>query len=250
MNTLEFPYINAEGYTIGAQFCRTLYKKGGVIIYIRNHLKFTNIDLSEYCKEKDFEVCALKLDIQSLNICIITIYRSPSGNFSCFLQTLNNVLQSLYTPALHIIICGDINVNYLVENEQKQQLQNLLLMYNLTGTVNFPTRIIKASASAIDNFFIDTSRLVDFTVSPFANNLSDHDAQILMLNIPVQIHPNKSTLVRRMDDHAISAFIYDLSNETWEDIFNATDVDLMFNSFLNTYLRIFYSCFPLMKKKN
>jgi len=31
---------------------------------------------------------------------------------------------------------------------------------------------------------------------------------------------------------------------------DVTDVNLMFNSFLNTYLRIFYSCFPLTRTKN
>jgi hypothetical protein len=68
MNILEFSYINAEGYTVGAQFCRTFQEKGGVIIYVHNNLKFINIDLSEYCKEKDFEVCAIKLNINSLNV--------------------------------------------------------------------------------------------------------------------------------------------------------------------------------------
>ena len=52
----------------------------------------------------------------------------PLGNFNYFLQSLDNVLQSLYTPASHIIICGDININYLVESEQKDQLNNLLLI--------------------------------------------------------------------------------------------------------------------------
>jgi hypothetical protein len=38
-----------------------------------------------------------------------------------------------------------------------------------------------------------------------------------------------------------------LSYETWDDIFGSNDVDTIFNSFLNTYLRIFYSSFPLKK---
>jgi hypothetical protein len=83
------------------------------------------------------------------------------------------------------LLSGDINVNYLTENEQKQQINNLLLMYNLTGIVNFPTRFNNTSASATDNFFIDTTRLEDFMISPFSNNLSDHDAQILTINIPI-----------------------------------------------------------------
>ena len=74
-NILEYSHINLAGFTAVAQFCRVLHEKGGVIIYVQNNLKFTNIDLSDYCKEKDFEACAIKLTITSINICIITIYR-------------------------------------------------------------------------------------------------------------------------------------------------------------------------------
>jgi hypothetical protein len=40
-----------------------------------------------------------------------------------------------------------------------------------------------------------------------------------------------------------------LSEELWQNIFDNTnkDVDSIFNSFLNTYLQIFYSCFPKIK---
>jgi hypothetical protein len=35
-------------------------------------------------------------------------------------------------------------------------------------------------------FFIDASRYEDFSVIPFWNDLSDHDAPILTINIPAQ----------------------------------------------------------------
>ena len=111
MIVLEYSHINLACFTAGAQFCRVLHEKGGVIVYVQNNLKFTNIDLSEYCEEKDFEACAIKLTITSINICIITIYISPTGNVNYFLQSLDKVLQLLYTRTLHIIICGDININ-------------------------------------------------------------------------------------------------------------------------------------------
>jgi len=123
-------------------------------------------------------------------------------------------------------------------------------MYNLTAIVNFPTRISNKSASTIDNFFMDISRLEDFSVTPFPNDLSDHDAQILAFKIPIQIQHDKTKLIRKIDKHSISDFIYILSNETWDSVFDSTDVNLMFNSFLNTYLRIFYSCFPLKKTRS
>jgi hypothetical protein len=45
----------------------------------------------------------------------------------------------------------------------------------------------------------------------------------------------------------IPEFKLNLSYEFWEEIFTYDNVDSVFNSFLNTYLRIFYHSFPLKK---
>jgi exonuclease III len=108
-----------------AQFCRALHGKRGVAIYVHNSPKFTTTDLRKYCKEKKIEICAVKLNLGSTAMCIISLYRSPLGSFNYFLQILNNVLQSLYTAVSHIIICDDININYLVENEQRTKLDDI-----------------------------------------------------------------------------------------------------------------------------
>ena len=64
------------------------------------------------------------------------------------------------------------------------------------------------------------------------------------------MHSNKSKFIGKMDKHTILDFTYNLSNEAWDSVFNNIDVYLMFNSFQNTYLRIFYSCFPLIRTKS
>ena len=74
LNIQEKSYVNLESYTIGAQFCRTTCVRGRVIIYVHNTLKFANIDLTEYCKEKDIEISAVRLNINLLPLCILTIY--------------------------------------------------------------------------------------------------------------------------------------------------------------------------------
>ncbi len=50
-----------------------------------------------------------------------------------------------------------------------------------------------------------------------------------------------------MDKFAISDFIFKLSSESWEDVFDSNDVTLMFNKFLNTHLNIFHSSFPIVR---
>jgi hypothetical protein len=54
-----------------------------------------------------------------------------------------------------VVLCGDINVNYLTDNNKKKKLDLLLASFNLLSTVNFPTRLQIGSATVIDNIFID-----------------------------------------------------------------------------------------------
>ena len=243
----ELQNIHMEQYTLGAQFCRTNHAQGGVVIYTRNSLNAAPIDLSKYCKEKDIEICAVKTKIQSSVLYIIAVYRSPSGNFNLFLATIEAVLQSIYSSTIGIIICGDININYLVVNEHRTQLDNLLLLYNLVGIIDFPTRLTSTTNSAIDNIFIDVTGFQEYEVIPFPNGLSDHDAQLLAFK-EVHLGQTPSTkLIRKVDQQNITDFIVNLCNESWTSIFNTDDINHMYNSFLNIYLKIFHASFPLAK---
>ena len=47
--------------------------------------------------------------------------------------------------------------------------------YNRFSIVQFPTRIYRSSISAIDNIFIDTTKIDTYEVIPAMNGLSDHD---------------------------------------------------------------------------
>ena len=79
-------------------------------------------------------------------------------------------------------MCDDVNVNYLIDNNRRSQLDAVLCSYNLAGIVEFPTRFDLNSQTAIDNFFIDTSTIGKYDLYLLINGLSDHDAQLLILN--------------------------------------------------------------------
>jgi hypothetical protein len=59
--------------------------------FVHKKLKFSNVTLNEFCKEQELEVCAVKLQFPFGIICILSIYRAPSGNFSYFLNSLDAV---------------------------------------------------------------------------------------------------------------------------------------------------------------
>jgi hypothetical protein len=104
------------------------------------------------------------------------------GWFYIFLKQLDLILQKLYNNKYNIIICGDVNVNYLINNNQRSQLDAVLHSYNLVGIVKFPTRFGLNSQTAIDNVFIDTSTSGKYDLYALINGLSDHDAQLLISN--------------------------------------------------------------------
>ena len=222
---------------------------------MQDGLRCTSFDLTKYCKDKDLEACACKIYLSSRRICIITIYRAPTGNFDTFCTKLDSILKHLYTPTLDVILVGDVNINYLVDSSRKKQLEALLKTYNLISLVNFPTRTQQKSATAIDNIFLDINKIGKYSISPITNGLSDHDAQsITLLSIGASRTRKKGILMRQINACSINDFTLKLSHENWDSVFSSEDVNKAFNSFLDTYLRIFNSSFPLKRvyttKKN
>ena len=98
------------------------------------------------------------------------------GNFGEFVEQLDLILKYLYKPKFEFVICGDFNVNFLIDSSSARQLIFLLQSYNLFHVVDFPTRTTKDSGTAIDNIFIDFSRLNSFQIFPSISGLSDHEA--------------------------------------------------------------------------
>ena len=155
----ELQLIHLESYSLGASYCRKTFLKGGASIFVHRNLKYNTIKMDEYIIDKDIEACAIQLDLAFNKLCIMAIYRSPSGDLTSFLKQLDSILQKLYNTKYSIIICGDINVNYMTDNIQRSQINAVLHSYNLTGIVEFPTRFGLNSQTAIDNIFIDTANI-------------------------------------------------------------------------------------------
>ena len=151
-------------------------------IFEQESLRYVKIDPQKYCKDKDFEVCAINIHFNAKNACIIAIYRAPTGNFDLFISKLDTIVRKLYTVTTEYIICGDINITYLVGSDTKSRLEALLKTYNLTSVVNFPACTQKSSTTAIDNIFIDITKMGNYSICPIINGLSDYDAQSITLH--------------------------------------------------------------------
>jgi hypothetical protein len=137
---------------------------------------------------------------------VLALCRVPSGNSSEFLNRLELILNTLHTQRSEIIICGDINVENLVDNNRKTCLDSQLISYNLPCIVNFPTRI--------QNNSYQQSKLEMYTFSPLLNGLSDNEDQLLETHhIHLELQNQQPQLIRT-DIYSIADFVVKLSYET------------------------------------
>ena len=83
----------------------------------------------------------------------------------------------------------------------RKELDAVLLTYNLSAIVQFPTRSQGYSSTAIDNIFIDTYKFINYIVSPLYNGLSDHDAQLLIINdVNLQLQNDRIYTIRNINN--------------------------------------------------
>jgi hypothetical protein len=120
----------------------------------------------------------------------------------------------------------------------RKQLEAMLISYNLTSIVDFPTRVQNNFCTAIDNIFINVLHSSNFIITPVINGLSDHDAQLLTIteiNLTKNMPPKT---IRNMHKNSIMEFQIKLSYKLWDNVINNDNdnVDILFNSFLNSYL--------------
>ena len=140
------------------------------------------------------------------------------------------------------------NINYLNDNYKNNKQDNLLLLYNHYSTVNFPNRICNNSIMVIGIIFIDKVNYENYSIHSLVNGLSVLDAQIIAINnITVDKRISKSKCIRKYNKISISQFAINLSYKNRDNVFIEEDVNTVFNNFLNIYLRIFNSSFPLQK---
>jgi exonuclease III len=87
------------------------------------------------------EIYAVELETKACNLIALSFYRAPSEDFNRFLRGLDATLKYLCNPKSECLLCGDINIDYLSEDNRKKR-KDSLLTYNLTHTANFVTIIL------------------------------------------------------------------------------------------------------------
>ena len=69
----ETDNLPIDYFKSGSRYYRHKFKNGGVCIFIHEDLEFFSISLDKYCKVKDIEVCAVKLNVTPIQLTLKTL---------------------------------------------------------------------------------------------------------------------------------------------------------------------------------
>ena len=149
-SALDLIYFN--GFKLITKYSRPTRQHGGVAIFIKAELVVKEVDVLHFCVELHCEFAAIMVS----NICIICVYRPYSGDKNVFFDKLEDHLHFLCRSLNCFIICGDINIDWIVESTAKRKMLNVLNMYNMQAMNDLPTRHGK---TALDQLMVSKNHV-------------------------------------------------------------------------------------------
>ncbi|KAF1018679.1 MAG: hypothetical protein GAK29_04153 [Acinetobacter bereziniae] len=142
--------------------------------------KYTTLtSISSISKEIDCELCGIF--IPNYNVIIVSLYRSPKGDFKIFVDILTKLMEIIDYRKKQIIIDGDCNIYFNTSETNKVQICDFFKTYGMYKLVQFPTR----NLAHLDNVFTNIKHGLIFA-KPFDNSIGDHNQEIL-LNVKINV---------------------------------------------------------------
>lgn len=147
---------------------------------------------------------------------------------------MENVLNYINPKSkTNIVLCGDLNIDNLVDATARRELTDLLSSFNITKLINTATRITKYSRTGINYTCTnDASNVLNGQV--VFNGLSDHSSQILNINNLTDKPLVKNEYIRLFMEQNYNRFRNCVRGETWDGILNSQDVNKGFGRFVDT----------------
>jgi len=128
-----------------------------------------------------------------------------------------------------ILILADLNCNHLDANDTgSKSLLDFCNSFNLTQTIERPTRITETSESLIDVILTSNKSLISKT-NVFANSISDYDLIVASLTLKKPRPRPTYITTRSFKNFEKDAFLDDISNAPWSliDIFDVNSTLLI-----------------------
>jgi exonuclease III len=122
---------------------------GGVLIYVRDGIKFESVNVVS-C-QSEYWAIEMKVYMKRMTVRLIVLYRSPSGSVPKLLEYLKGLSESNMIERGDTIICGDFNINWMNDSDfYVRKLKEWVNEEGMYQCVKDITRLTESSHSMID----------------------------------------------------------------------------------------------------
>ena len=153
---------------------------GGLGFYISKNLDFEILN-DFVTLENSYESQAVLVKIGFQEVCILNIYRPPSGNVEEFNDYFKEQLKAVNALKKLVIVCGDFNLNWL-ETKSKgiRTYRETLDDFLMEQLVNVPTRVTKETSTLIDHISVSSDLQNAIVVTKVLDSdMSDHKTLLI-----------------------------------------------------------------------
>jgi hypothetical protein len=243
-NNITDNLIKIQGYTI----VRKDRDRHGVAFYIKNNIAFKV--RSDLCYD-DLEALTVQIEKPSQKSFLITTwYRPPSSEIS-IMSKFEQLLKNLEDCNKESIILGDFDCNILAK-EIDAHASTILSLYNEyqhTQLIDNPTRVTENSSTLIDHLI--SNMLAHKVITTGVSNITIIDNYLIYAihrNMPQRERP-RLIETRNYKDFDAEIFLYDLSNQPWNNIKQRDDPNEMLSTWNTLFLNTLNTHAPIKRKR-
>lgn len=218
INNLNKNLCHIEGYNL-EEIHRSNKTRGGVAVYVREHIKYkTRTDISIF-HEGVLETCFIEIENKSnKNIIVGEMYRVPGTDERLFLNEYNKILETINHEHKELILGSDQNLDFLKINTHSntKSFLDITLTHGMLPLITRPTRITHQSATLIDNIYITSTLAKSYASAILTTHLSDHLPCLALVSCHVKRTKEcKYIITRKINDTKVNQMNEILNNHDW-----------------------------------
>ena len=223
-------------------------RAGGVCVYVKEDFScddqmFANLNKSNEQIEIQWLVISKG---KSKKILIGNVYRPPtSSDKNVFIRELNNLIGQINNlDHYDVIITGDMNINVLVDSNEKENMYGTMGDYILRQMINDPTRVAE-SQTCIDLLFTNVVHVNSYGVANV--NISDHFPIFIRLKRDKITYNKRSFTGRSYKNYSTEKFRDRFLNIDWTNFDGSEDIEFCWSFYMKTMSDILNIDCPIKK---
>ena len=223
-------------------------KGGGVCMYLSNNICFirrNDLELS------DIENIWIEITCKfAKNFLVCCLYRPPSSSRylpNNFNARMKEMLTMAKAEHKEITIMGDVNVNYLVK-ENNRDFKEILALMGMTQLIKEATGTCETTRTLIDIIASNNCKNIRFA-KVFPSGFSDHDfVGCVRKTNHTKLKPKEIRCrdYKKYNPHHLNL---DLLNANWLEVYSTNNVNIAWKTFHKIASTIFNTHAPIINKR-